>query len=186
MNNSESKRYWFENHNIFKILSEEEMIIDFDNPIPCSPSLIQHLGSTAREVEENVHFKFEYGFQIEDKVIPTSKSRYDKYEGLLERKIRAITVSEGKGKEDNLDEYPTHVSQLSEYDFYILNLIENKSIAINVIEDNQYTGITFYKTNLGWELNPTKIGKGYLSNMKDALDYTNDFEKAKQHADQTL
>lgn len=81
--------------------------------------------------------------------------------------------------------YPTDVTQLDTYDFYILNLIEKKSIAINVTEDNQYIGITFYKTNMGWELNPTKIGKDYLSQINDHFDYTVNFEKAKNHADQT-
>lgn len=81
--------------------------------------------------------------------------------------------------------YPTTVEALSDYDFYILNLRENKSIAINMFDDEQYRGITFYKTNLGWSLNPTKIGKGFLTSCKDDFDYTKDFELAKSNADQT-
>lgn len=81
--------------------------------------------------------------------------------------------------------YPTEVNQLVGYDFYILNLIENESIAINIIDDNCYVGITFYKTNLGWSLSPTKIGKGYLSQIAEHFDYTNNFQLAKDHADQT-
>jgi hypothetical protein len=79
----------------------------------------------------------------------------------------------------------TDVEQLSEFDFFIINLREHTSIAINVVEDKQFIGIAFYKTNLGWSFNPTKIGRGYLSNCKEDFDYTNNFQVAKDNADQT-
>lgn len=77
------------------------------------------------------------------------------------------------------------IDDLKNYDFFILRLREHKSIAINIINNNGDEGIMFYKTNLGWSLNPTKIGKGFLSNCREDFDYTNNFNVALDVADQT-
>lgn len=94
-----------------------------------------------------------------------------------------------------LDESPTStdtgherelfIEDLKGFDFYILNYREHKSIAINFADDNQYKGYTFYKTNLGWSINPTKMGNGYVTNMGDELDFTKSFAVAVDVADQT-
>lgn len=77
------------------------------------------------------------------------------------------------------------INDLRNYDFFILNYREHTSIAINVIKENHFEGITFYKTNLGWSLNPTKIGRGFIANDKQNLDFTGNFEVAMDNADQT-
>jgi len=77
------------------------------------------------------------------------------------------------------------IAQLKEFDFYILKLREHESIAINFSDDEQYKGYSFYKSNLGWHINPCKIGKGWVTNSKDCIDFTKSFLVAIDNADQT-
>jgi len=77
------------------------------------------------------------------------------------------------------------IDDLDGFDFYIINRREHKAIAINFTDDKQYTGYTFYKNNLDWEINPTKIGKGFITNMGEQLDFTKSFATAISVADQT-
>jgi hypothetical protein len=68
--------------------------------------------------------------------------------------------------------------------FFILdkNPNELRSIAVEKIFSDQFHGIAFKEWNTGWSLNPIKIGKGFITNCGDKMDFTQDFEEAIKHA----
>lgn len=86
---------------------------------------------------------------------------------------------------DTKTEYPSSLEEIKSSKFFILDRKERTSLAVTVSNDECYIGSTFYKNNLGWTFNPTKLGKGYLTNAHD-MDYTHNIEEAILNADQTL
>lgn len=66
--------------------------------------------------------------------------------------------------------------------FYLLdkNPYELRSVAVEKVGKHGYEGVVFKESNLGWEVNPFKIGKGYIANSN--FDFTENFEEAKFHA----
>lgn len=74
---------------------------------------------------------------------------------------------------------------IPDFNFYLLDRRDNKSIGIESDKGEEYIGVTFYKTNEGWELEPTKIGKGFITLWEGRYDFTKNKELAIQNADQT-
>ncbi len=66
--------------------------------------------------------------------------------------------------------------------FYLLDLNKNelRSIAVREIVNNGYEGVSLKESNIGWSINPIKIGKGFISLGK--FDFTEIFTEAICHA----
>lgn len=77
------------------------------------------------------------------------------------------------------------MEQVKQSEFFILDRRDNVSIGVSINEDSQFRGMAFYKSNTGWEFNPTKIGKGFISLQPDRFDFTKSFTEAISHSDQT-
>ncbi len=66
--------------------------------------------------------------------------------------------------------------------FYLLNMNRNElsSIAVQSVSDIGFEGLCFKEDATGWEVNPIKIGRGFISLAH--FDFTEQFEEAKIHA----
>lgn len=72
--------------------------------------------------------------------------------------------------------------------FYLLELTRDEhgrlsSIAVEKYNDIGFEGICFKKDNTGWSSGPIKIGRGFISRGK--FDFTESFQEAEKHADNT-
>ncbi len=78
----------------------------------------------------------------------------------------------------------TH-DEIKAAEFFILDKRDNVSIAVFVSEVAGFNGYTFYKTNLGFSINPTKVGRGFIALQPNRFDFTIDYQEAFNHSDQT-
>lgn len=74
------------------------------------------------------------------------------------------------------------LSELTSAKFFILDMKEKRSIAVQTESEHGYNGIVFKKENNGYNSSPIYIAKTFIENEAFRYDFTTDFQTAFEHA----